>query len=85
MKEQSKISVKRAVWNTLMKKNINKPFLIIDLLNDVRNKIDRQHIFDGSILRKLRELREENIIDYSVLDKTKSIYLLWKCKNLDNK
>ena len=42
----------------------------------VRNRMKEynKYPFDGSILRRLRELREDGLLDYRVIDNAKSIY-----------
>jgi hypothetical protein len=50
-----------------------KEFPVRSLVNRVRSITERPELMDGTILRRLRELRDEGI-DYEVIDNHKAIY-----------
>ena len=57
-----KVTVKQAVrvaFNALPAE-----FHVLDLCNQVRHILHRPYVMDGTILRKLRELRSEKELDY---------------------
>lgn len=47
---------------------------ILDIITYVRADVFPRKPFDGSILRKLRELRQEGKLDYVVIDRKKALY-----------
>jgi hypothetical protein len=49
-------------------------FHILQLCKKVKVIIGRQHLMDGSITRRLRELREDGVIRYDVVETRHSIY-----------
>jgi len=51
-------------------------FFMVDMIQDVKFRLSRPDIYDGSILRKLRELRQENPAQFGfkVENQRKSIY-----------
>lgn len=49
-------------------------FSILNLIRRVRELTERPALTDGSITRRLRELREDSIIDYVVTDSQRAIY-----------
>lgn len=52
----------------------DETFPILELVNRVRSITGREYLMDGTILRRLRELREDGLIDYEVADKLKAKY-----------
>lgn len=50
-------------------------FHILQLCRKVKNITHRPNLMDGTITRKLRELREDGQITYEVSDRSKSFYL----------
>lgn len=67
------MSVKQAIFEILSmrgKGNIR----IIDLVFGVRHRINRPYLMDGTVTRKLRELREEGKISYTVIHKKEGLY-----------
>lgn len=54
----------------------NSPEIIhaIILIMDVRRLLNRPACMDGSILRRLRELRQSGVISYKVLNSELAIY-----------
>jgi len=52
-------------------------FHILMLCRKVKGLTHRSNLMDGTITRKLRQLREDSIIKYEVVQKNKSLY----CKN----
>lgn len=61
---------------------MNETFYTFQLVAMVRGKTARPFLMDGTILRRLRELREQHsdIYNYEVVDKESSKYK--KCKPL---
>ena len=54
---------------TLLAFNKQREFFpILDLVREVRAITVRDHLMDGTILRRLRELREDGRINYEVFD-----------------
>lgn len=51
-----------------------KEFPIRALLGRVRNICERPELMDGTILRRLREVREDGGINYEIADNHKAIY-----------
>ena len=49
-------------------------FPIRSLVNRVRSITERDELMDGTILRRLRELREAGHINYEIADNHKAIY-----------
>jgi hypothetical protein len=49
-------------------------FYGLDFLRKVRERSGRFYVFDDTILRYLRELREEGKINYKVIDQKRSKY-----------
>lgn len=49
-------------------------FPVMDLIRAVRAITGREHLMDGTILRRLRELREDGFINYEVFDTQKAKY-----------
>ena len=47
---------------------------IAHIISFVRTDVFPRAPFDGTILRKLRELRQEGKIDYEVIDRKRSLY-----------
>lgn len=47
---------------------------ISEIISNVRADVFPRTPFDGTILRKLRELRQEGKVDYEVIDRKKAIY-----------
>lgn len=72
--KKSLISVKKAVELSFMK--MNKRFSTYQLCGQVKQLTGRDFLMDGTILRRLRELRIENPekFNYIVEDADRSIY-----------
>ncbi len=53
-----------------------KVFHLLDLIKETRVKTERPMLTDGTITRRLRELRadQESIVNYEVIDNHKAIY-----------
>lgn len=49
-------------------------FPVMDLIREVRHFTGRDFLMDGTILRRLRELREDGLISYEVFDTQKAKY-----------
>ena len=49
-------------------------FPVMDLIRAVRRMTGREYLMDGTILRRLRELREDSKINYEVIDTQKAKY-----------
>jgi hypothetical protein len=49
-------------------------FHVLMLCRKVKQITGRQHLMDGTITRKLRELRSDGTIRYELTDKSRSIY-----------
>ncbi len=58
------------VWQaTLLAFNQQKEFFnVLDLVRSVRLICSRPYLMDGTILRRLRELRDDKRINYEVID-----------------
>ena len=72
-KTTEKITVKKAVEDAYNKMTIE--FSTNDLIVLVRSILNRPYLHDGSILRELRRLRADGVLDYKVMDQHKSIYV----------
>ena len=51
-----------------------KSFPVVSLVNRVRSICERPELMDGTILRRLRELREDGVVNFTCLDNHKAIY-----------
>ena len=72
IKVVSKATVKDA---THLAFNQQKQFFpILDLVRAVRAITGREYLMDGTILRRLRELREDGFVNYEVFDTQKAKY-----------
>lgn len=60
-----KISVKEATKLSFFK--MGNEFHMLALVRSTRKMTNRPHLPDGTITRRLRELRWDNIIDYEVI------------------
>ena len=49
-------------------------FSLLSLIAEARQKTGRPYLTDGTITRRLRELRSEGKINFKVIDNHKSIY-----------
>ena len=49
--------------------NLPKEFHVLELVRGVKVTTGRPHLMDGTILRKLRELRSDGVLDYEPKDK----------------
>lgn len=49
-------------------------FSVLDLVRSVRRITGREYLMDGTILRRLRELREDGRVKYSIFDYTTAKY-----------
>ena len=49
-------------------------FPVLDMVRAVRRITGREYLMDGTILRRLRELREDGFINYEVFDTQKAKY-----------
>ena len=67
-----KITVKEAVRQTYTA--LGKEFSTNTLISNVRELVERPALHDGTILRALRRLKGDGILDYEVIDQHKSIY-----------
>ena len=67
-----KITVKTAVLESF--EEFLPVFRLLSLIADVRQKTGRPYLTDGTITRRLRELRSEGKINFKVIDNHKSIY-----------
>lgn len=52
----------------------SKSFYVHAILNRVRSICERPELMDGTILRRLRELREDGKINFTCIDNHKAIY-----------
>lgn len=57
-------------FNQIMSRN----FPVHAILNRTRSICERPELMDGTILRRLRELREDGKINFTCIDKHKAIY-----------
>ena len=53
---------------------LREAFPVLDLVRAVRRITGREYLMDGTILRRLRELREDNRLNYEVMDRELSRY-----------
>lgn len=73
-KNKSIITVKEAT--KLAYRKMDPKFCSIHLCQSVRMLTGRAFLMDGTILRRLREIRNEDIeYNYKVIDSERSIYL----------
>lgn len=72
MSEQ-KITVKQAVEMAF--KDMPPEFHILQLCRRVKGITHRPHLMDGTITRKMRELKNEGAIVYDVSNRRKSFYV----------
>lgn len=63
-------------------KNMSDEFCVLKLIEQVRYITNRPVLTDGSILRRLRELRADNELNYRCIDSEKSIYKKLEIQNL---
>jgi len=49
-------------------------FSILKIISRTRELTERPYLTDGTITRRLRELREDHLINYDVIDNRKSKY-----------
>ena len=49
-------------------------FSVLDLVRSVRRITGREYLMDGTILRRLRELREDGRVRYTIFDYTTAKY-----------
>ena len=70
--KQKKKSVRRVTYEVYLL--MTKEFAANDLITNVRLKLGRPYLRDGTILRRLRELRSNGLLNYKVIDHAKSIY-----------
>jgi len=49
-------------------------FSVLDLVRSVRRITGREYLMDGTILRRLRELREDGRVKYTIFDYTTAKY-----------
>ena len=49
-------------------------FSVLQLIAKVREKTNRPYLTDGTLLRRLRELRSDGELDYRVIDTVRAIY-----------
>ena len=68
------MTIKQAVKESLLPFGYPMHFYGYDLIANVRNRVDG-HPFDGTILRKMRELRTEGW-DIRLVNKAHSLYKL---------
>ena len=54
--------------------DLSPEFYSLTLINKVRIMTNRPQVFDGSILRKMRELKQEGVIDFVCISHSKSQY-----------
>lgn len=71
-KQKGAMSVSKATKDTFDR--MPEEFSILDLIKGVRFRTERPSLTDGTITRQLRLLREDQIIDYDVIDNQKAIY-----------
>lgn len=71
-KPKGHISVRKAVEEYYP--IIPERFMGIHLIRLVAKRIGRPEVFEDSILRKLREMKEEGLINFKNVDKLHSIY-----------
>ena len=69
-----KITVKKAVFHSF--NQLPEVFSLLNLINIVRSVTERPYLTDGTITRRLRELRSEpeTPLNYRVIDNHKAIY-----------
>jgi Fe2+ or Zn2+ uptake regulation protein len=72
MKPKGKTSVRKAVEEIYPK--LPQRFSMISLHVMVAREIKRPYVFMDTVRRKLMELREEGLIQFKNIDKSKSIY-----------
>lgn len=70
---QPKITVKKAVEMAF--KEMPVEFHILQLCRKVKSITSRPYLMDGTITRKMRELKEEGAIRYDVSNRRKSFYV----------
>jgi hypothetical protein len=58
------MTVKNAVAQAYQ--NLSDRISILDLIRDTRNIYGRQTLTDGTITRKLRELRSDKVLNYKI-------------------
>lgn len=69
------MTVKEATYQAF--NDMPEEFHILQLCRKVKGITHRPNLMDGTITRKLRELREEEKIRYRITNKARSFY----CKN----
>ena len=67
-----KLTVKTMVLESF--EELPDEFSLLYLIVKVRQKVGRAYLTDGTITRRLRELRSEGKINFKVIDNHKSIY-----------
>ena len=70
--------IRNAIMVYLNAIEVNHKFYGITLIDYVRERTNERNIYDDTILRNLRLLREKGKINYSIKDKAKSEYYLTK-------
>lgn len=68
------------VWNEMPEDS----FKGIELVNKVKRKMNTPNRYADTILRSMRKLREDNKINFKVLDKDKSVYVKLNLKEKEN-
>ena len=66
------MTVKQAV--AIAFAEMNGEFHILELCQKVKRITGRPHLMDGTITRKLRELKQDGQIKYELSDRRKSFY-----------
>ena len=54
--------------------HMDEHFYVADLVRFVRKEIGRPYLMDGTVTRRLRELKGQGRINYKVLDSRKAFY-----------
>ena len=66
------MTIREAVYKAF--KEMNEEFSILTLIKNVRVYTERPKLTDGSITKRLRELRLDFELNYEVIDNKKAIY-----------
>ena len=61
-------------WIMIFWNDLPTEFYSLGLINKIRIHTDRPQVFDGSILRKMRELKQEGKIDFDCINRKESKY-----------
>ena len=72
METKKKKTVRSATYDAF--NLLGNEFPLLELIRWTRTFIERPYLTDGTITRRLRELRADHLINYKVIDTVKAIY-----------